>query len=158
MWSVKGGGISGGTLASILALYDAPNRKSSRSINYAELLSPMTAAKPKWKFTYWFPAVAGLRDCGALTLFTPMNIAMVQRTRGLLTLFSRSNQSKDEEIVPKYSSKFTYTDAFLCSNRVSAFLLSFSFIASLTALAIFPPLRWLARRMGYAQGQGFSDE
>ena len=37
MWSVKGGGISGGTLASILALYDAPNRKSSRSINYAEL-------------------------------------------------------------------------------------------------------------------------
>lgn len=159
MWNLKGGGISGGTLASALAFLESPDRKNMSSLNYADYLSPMPATKPEWKLTYWFPPVAGLRDCGALTPFTPVNMAIVQRTRGLLSMFSRSGQSKDEEdIVPKYSTKYAYMDSIRCSNRVSAFMMSFGFIAGLTALLFFPPLRWLLRRTGYTQGQGMSDE
>ena len=158
MWNIRGGGIPGGTLASLLATFESSERKNATSTNYADHLSPVPATKPKWKLTYRFPAVARLRDYGAFSLFTPVNMAMVQRTRGLLTLFSRSGQDKDEDVVPRYSSEYTYMDSIRCSNPVSAFMISFGFMASLTALVFLPPFRWLLRRTGYAQGEGLPDE
>ena len=153
------GGIPGGTASSILTMIETSSRKDIIRSQAPDYLSPVPIKGPSrhvTKFVSSLPIVRPKRY-GSFFILIPYNITVVQRTRGLYKLHA-DRFSKNSEDLPAYADDFSYTESWAASNRFAAFFFSLSIAVGSACLFLFPPLRWFARKVLPAPGQGPSDE
>ncbi|OCH89442.1 NAD(P)-binding protein [Obba rivulosa] len=163
------GGVSGGTLATIIsALEDVPPQtiRASTSDYY---LSPAIrgAHSPRMRLAYPEP-----RAMGTFGTFFPMaqpNRAVVQRTWGLHALAAvsptgynlpRHVAAQMEEVQARvYGPQFTYQEAMVLPvpGRVPAVLFSVGFMLTAVILTVFRPVRQLLWKFLPKSGEGPSE-
>ncbi len=140
---------SGGTLATILNLFDHYSLREFAKAASPWALSPVPGPKSsKWPpFTTRLLGVRSHPDLGTLTTFiaAPGDIAIVQRTWGL------------QDSGRYYGPKFHFSEYM----RVRNFLVGVGIhllFAFVQIAILFPPARWLAKKFVYQPGQGASKE
>lgn len=135
------GNISGGTIATALSTISIPSNLLELShIPFAS--SPIVGAQPhpNPKFIYNL-TVPGLKSfTGAFSPTSTPNLAVVQRSYGLLELHHLDNPNKSKF---HYGSKFTYDEFVQVPNRLVALLYS-STIFTLMACLLVKPVNFLS--------------
>lgn len=128
-------------------------------------ISPLKGVpQPGLAFIYTVPKIPGRKQkYGYHLILAPHNIAIVQRTWGLLQQYSSKviGQVKTTEDAVKplpYGDEFTYGESNLARGPISAALTSFAIALGVVSLLFFPPLRWLVQRLAPKPGEGPSDE
>lgn len=141
------GGVSGGTIASLLNIYDegvAQLRKTMSSY----LLSPVKGNQKRGN--PWVHEEPGL--IGGFFIMAPHNGSIVRRSWGLL-----ETTSDERAKANRYGSKFTYDEFLITPNKLSAFLLTLAFRIFALAMLI-PQARSLLRRFGPQSGDGPNEQ
>ncbi|KAL5482989.1 hypothetical protein ACEPAI_8218 [Sanghuangporus weigelae] len=153
------GGMSGGTASSVLNIVETLSRKDLMYSQTPDYLSPVKVRSPqRLKLVSSLPIVRPKRY-GGIFFLIPYNISVVQRTRGLFTLYAdKFDKDGDSEDLPAYAEDYSYTESWAASNRFTAFFFSLSIAMGGACLLLFPPLRWLARKILPDPGHGPSDE
>ncbi len=140
---------SGGTLATILNLFDYYSVKEVANAFSPWALSPVPGPKPS-RGPSLITKLLGLRfdpDLGTLTTFVAAtgNTAIVHRTWGL------------QDGGRYYGPRFHYSEYIQVRNALVG--VGIHFLLALAGLALlFPPARWLAKKFVYQPGQGASKE
>ncbi|KAG0151987.1 hypothetical protein CROQUDRAFT_650567 [Cronartium quercuum f. sp. fusiforme G11] len=137
------GGVSGGTVASMLNMYDE-GIVALRRVMSCYLLSPIKGPQ-EWTGE-WITREQSLT--GGFFVMAPHNGAIVRRSWGLL--------ESSPEIVPqkaRYGPKFTYDEYMITKGPVTAFLLTLTF-RILGVVLLLPQLRQLVKRYGPQSGDG----
>ncbi|EGG11847.1 uncharacterized protein MELLADRAFT_88929 [Melampsora larici-populina 98AG31] len=137
-------GFSGGTVASLLTMYDEglPALRKTMSCYF---LSPVEGVQKRtgdW-ITREGPLVGGF------FFMAPHNCAIVRRSWGLL-------QSSDGETVPdhaRYGPQFTYYEYMITPGALAGFLLTLAF-RIIGFVLLIPQIRGLVRRFGPQSGDG----
>jgi short subunit dehydrogenase-like uncharacterized protein len=171
-WAMRGG-ISGGTLGTVLAILEGvPREKLKASGDWA--LSPVQGLpSPHHRLLYTLP-LSSPAVHGAFYFMTPTNRAVVQRTWGLHELDARrtalrmnnntsASASEIQSLVAEkqrwtYGRQFKYDEFLVMSNAVSAIAFGVVFALGAMALVFIPPVRWLFKKLVPQPGQGPSDE
>ncbi|KAL5512462.1 hypothetical protein ACEPAG_3115 [Sanghuangporus baumii] len=153
------GGMSGGTASSVLTIVETLSRKDLMYSQTPDYLSPVKIRSPqRLKFVSSLPIVRPKRY-GGIFFLIPFNITVVQRTRGLFTLYAdKFDKDGDSEDLPAYAEDYSYSESWAASNRFTAFFFSLGIAMGGACLLLFPPLRWLFRKILPEPGQGPSDE
>ncbi|KAI5119826.1 hypothetical protein M0805_004761 [Coniferiporia weirii] len=167
-----GGGLSGGTISTALSLLDNIPRSAWRALLDPFVLSPVKGPvrgdRGSHGLVHKLPFVRPVLY-GLVTPLAPHNIAIVQRTRGLLAFRARElevaasktpteeNSAEAEEAIV-YGDAFDYSESTKAWGLISAYLIGFGFALGGACLALFPPLRWLFGKIGTQPGKGPSDE
>lgn len=140
---------SGGTLATILGLFDHYSLKEVANAFSPWALSPVQGPKSSRPLSF-VTRLLGLRfdpNLGTLTTFVAAtgNTAIVHRTWGL------------QDGGRYYGPKFHYSEYIRVRNALVG--IGIHFLLALAGLALlFPPARWLAKKFVYQPGQGASKE
>ncbi|EJD08367.1 uncharacterized protein FOMMEDRAFT_101779 [Fomitiporia mediterranea MF3/22] len=157
MYSAKGG-VSGGTLATVFLLLESFPRKKLAKLMAPDVLSPIKLRTPSSpKLVYTFPGIRSGRYGHAWPL-GPHNVAIVQRSHGLFHLQASAGIQDEEVERPAYAENFMYTESQAASNQFVAFFAGLGLMLRAACLVLFPPIRWLAKRLVIQPGQGPSDE
>lgn len=136
---------SGGTLATVLGIFDSYNLKDIGRATKPWAMSPIPGP-PSWTPLSTFTKLFGVRqvpDLGILTtsIAGPSNRAIVHRTWGLL---DRGTY---------YGPNFQYSEYLSVRNSLIGIIVHFTFILGVMTLYL-RPLRWLIRKFVYAPGEG----
>ena len=136
---------SGGTLATVLSIMDHYSLKQIGKSSGSWATSPVPGPKTRGTRS-WVSKLLGIRSVPGLgTLTTSVtaapNIAVVQRSWGLL------------DGGKLYGSNFQFHEYMRVRNSVVGIALHFALAFAGMAL-IFPPVRWLAKKLIYAPGEG----
>ncbi|KAG1740831.1 Saccharopine dehydrogenase-domain-containing protein [Suillus paluster] len=149
-WRLGGASISGGTFSTILtALEDVPKHKllATRQ-NFA--LSPVKGANsPKPRMLYTLPysnrPVYGAWSC--------------KRSWGLYELARRANHHDATNVAQlSYGPNFKYEEFVVLPSALYAVAYSITFAVIATALVLFQPVRWFARKIMPGPGEGPSEK
>ena len=140
---------SGGTLATIINLFNHYSLKELRNASAPWALSPVPGPKST-KSSPFITKLLGVRsdpDLGILTTFiaAPGNTAIVQRSWGL------------QDRGRYYGPKFHYSESIRVRNTLIGIGVHVALAFAGLAL-LFPPIRWLAKKLVYQPGQGASME
>lgn len=159
------GGISGGSLGTSLSAFKEVPLAKLRSASVPFAISPLKGApQPGLSFVYTVPKVPGQKKkYGSQLILSPHNIAVVQRTWGLLQQYSskvteQATTAEDAMKLRPYGEHFTYGESNLAGGPISAALTSFAIAMGVVSLLFFPPLRWLVKWMAPKPGEGPSEE
>jgi len=154
--SVKGG-ISGGTLATLLSAFtDVPSATLSRASAHYSLSPIKGVSKYSPKLWYSFPREIDVSRSGCYYAMEKVNVAAVQRTWGLYESGTHSDESTKDL---KYGQSFDYVEFMaLPTGRLFSTLVSVILLGGVLLLAIFPPVRWLAQHLFPQAGTGPSEE
>ena len=140
------GGLSGGTIATVLGLLDVFSIKDIAAAGAPYSISPIPGPKVKSKAP-WYTAIFGVRnvsDLGTLTTSptTAANLPVVQRTWGL---FQGTSQA--------YGDKFYYSEYMKARNAFLAVVQHFA-LAALALVLLLKPVRLLLAKVVTAPGSG----
>ena len=143
------GAPSGGTLATVLTIFESYGLKGLARASRPWAMSPIPGPKPTDP-TSLATRLFGVRRVPGLGVLTtsiagPTNTAIVQRSWGLF----------DEGRY--YGSKFQYKEYLTVRNVFVGVLMHFAFAFGAVALLL-RPCRWLVRKLIYAPGEGASKE
>ncbi|MBW0520524.1 hypothetical protein O181_060239 [Austropuccinia psidii MF-1] len=138
------GGVSGGTLASALNMYDAGISTLRKAMN-CYLLSPVKGSQ-RTSSRSWITREPGL--IGGFFIMGPHNGAVVRRSWGLMEA-----SSQPEVKAHGYGQKFAYDEYFITSGEISAFLLTLAF-RFFGFMMLLSPVRSLLRSLGPQAGEG----
>jgi short subunit dehydrogenase-like uncharacterized protein len=170
-WELHGTGISGGTFSSMLAhLEEIPKHKlDAARRDFA--LSPIQGVKSPQPRVFYSLPISKPPVQGALYLMAIVNLQVVQRSWGLFELAARnptlvlgaSRQSGGEledttELSLSYGSQFKYEEFLALPSRLHSLLLVLFLAIVAGAMKLFPPIRWIARRLMPQPGDGPTDE
>ncbi|KAG6382104.1 Saccharopine dehydrogenase-domain-containing protein [Boletus reticuloceps] len=168
-WELSGTGISGGTFLSILShLEDVPKHKWEEARrDFA--LSPIKGVKSPPRKVFYLLPVSKPPVQGALYLMSIVNLQIVQRSWGLFELATRnprlvldtSRQSSGEHEDTtglSYGSQFKYEEFLALPSRLHSLLVMLSLVIVAGAMWLFPPVRWMARRLMPRSGDGPPEE
>lgn len=144
-----GGRPSGGTLLTVLSILDTYGISGMAVVNKAFALSPVSGPEVQPNESL-FSKITGVRTTphlGTLTssISASVNKAVVERSWGLL------------ENGKLYGPNFSYAEYMRVKGFVTGVLLHYAFVFGALAL-VFPPVRWLAKRLVTQPGQGPSKE
>ncbi|KZS88180.1 hypothetical protein SISNIDRAFT_460044 [Sistotremastrum niveocremeum HHB9708] len=142
------GGMSGGTISTILTALEAVPRKvlAAAAADYA--LSPVQGKPtPFFQFVYTAPVLRPTQY-GAYWLMSGANKAVVQRTWGIKQLRGPSEG---------YGPDFVYDEFLGRKSKLGSFLFGMAFMSGL-ALVMLSPVRWLLKKLVPAPGEGPSEE
>ncbi|CAG7932398.1 unnamed protein product [Penicillium olsonii] len=144
---MKSSGPSGGTLNTILTMFDwLPVSELSRSMTpFALSASPSPNKMPSETILEKVFGVRAIRDLGTVTT-SPSAIADI-------TIVHRSSSLMPE----LYGQKFVFRQFLSVRNALVGIALHLGFAAGLTLL-LFSPVRWLLRKFVFAPGAGPSRE
>jgi short subunit dehydrogenase-like uncharacterized protein len=172
-WEMHGG-ISGGTLGTIIAtLEEVPREKLDASSDDFALSPVQGLPSPHPRLLYTLP-LSSPAIRGAFYIMAPTNRAVVQRTWGLHELEARrlaistNSSAKHSTSIPDtqasekqrltYGRQFKYDEFLAMSNAVSAVAFGIVFALGAVALMFLPPFRWLFKKLVTQPGHGPSDE
>lgn len=138
------GAPSGGTIATILAIFESYGPKGMARATRPWAMSPIRGTKPT--ATPLVSKLLGVRRVPGLGVLTTSiagatNVAVVQRSWGLL---DRGRY---------YGPKFQYREYMTVRNAFVGVLMHFAFALGAMALLL-RPCRWLTRKFVYAPGEG----
>ena len=142
LWDAKGSGVSGGTIASAINLFESKPYSSILSIaSKPDFLCPnMDTNSKTWKGNFLFYYDEGLQKWQAPFLMELINMRTVRRSNYLLN----------------YGPNFNYCEGTASSNIFSAALISMA-SNMVTLSLILPPFRWLLSKI-FPAGSGPSKE
>ena len=149
------GGVSGGTIASFMALIEKVPFRVIKQSMLPYSLSPYVGLAPRFRFLYSLPVPGSKTIKGGIFIMGDGNRALVQRTFGLLEIQSRGKTGAHPKllllffhlIVPSddkkrrlqsYGPDFCYSEFQATSGTLSALFLTTALIAGFTALFIKP--------------------
>ncbi|KAI1430602.1 hypothetical protein GGR50DRAFT_690356 [Xylaria sp. CBS 124048] len=146
---------SGGTLASVLSLFETFSIKEVTESHRPYALSPIPNSKrapepslqSKLTGAYYVPNL-GLQS---VSITSGTDAAVVYRTWGLL-------QQEPALKSQAYGPNFTYREYMKSRNLVSAVIMHYTLLIGGALLAFFPPFRALMRKFASQPGQGPSRE
>ena len=171
------GGMSGGTLSSLLAVVEEP--KESREIaSKVYALSPVEGKHTGRPVVVSSQTFRGQKTWGGFFLMAPINIPVVNRSWGILESADPSSR------VFRYGPNFVYDEFMAMPGPISSFIASTVMLLSFGAIgeshkiasthaifpcllislvnqptaALFSPVRWLLRRFGPQAGDGPSEK
>lgn len=141
---------SGGTLATILGLFESFELKELIEAGKPYSISPIPGPKVKSKAP-WYTPLIGIRsvsDLGTLTtsLTSSANAPVVQRTWGLL-----------HDTPETYGDKFYYSEYMKARNVFLGIVVHIAFALTMLFLAL-KPVRWLVAKKVYQPGEGVDRE
>lgn len=174
---IKGAGISPGSANTVIAMLSNPSRLSAGEMKPC-VLSPLKdphasedgcSALTRWLGVRTLPEVRPRSYGIRLPIATEHNTAIVQRTRGLLTLHSRATALKQAEAngdsgdsdQPLFADAFRYEDStqvFGTGTFVGACAVGGAIVFGSVSLWLLPPLRWILGKLLSMSGSGPSDE
>lgn len=139
------GAPSGGTLATVLTIFESYGLRGLARATRPWALSPIPGAKPT-DSTPLMTRLFGVHTVPGLGVLTTSiagaaNAAIVQRSWGLLD----------------YGPKFQYREYMTVRNAYVGIFVHFAFAAGAIALLL-RPCRWLIRKLVYAPGEGATSE
>lgn len=137
------GGVSGGTIASMLNMYDEGVSQLRKAMS-CYLLSPVKGHQKK--DPSWVTKEPGL--VGGFFIMAPHNGAIVRRSWGLLEASSDS-AIKNE----RYGAKFNYDEYLITPGQVAGFLLTL-FFRVFALMMLVPQARSLVKKYGTQPGDG----
>ncbi|KAI0400974.1 hypothetical protein F4802DRAFT_609735 [Xylaria palmicola] len=146
---------SGGTLATLISLFETYSLKEVAASHQPYALSPIPSSKsaPKPSIHSRLTGIYHVPNLGLHTtsLAAGTDAAVVQRTWGLL---------QQEPALQKqtYGPNFTFREYMKTRNVVTAVMMHYSLLAGSLLLAFCPPFRKLLRRFVFQPGQGPSRE
>ncbi|POY71384.1 hypothetical protein BMF94_5696 [Rhodotorula taiwanensis] len=145
------GGMSGGTLLSLLEVVEQP--KETRDVATKTYgLSPITGKHSGRPVVVSSHTYAGKRTWGGFFLMAPVNIPIVHRSWGILENADPSSR------VLRYGPNFVYDEMMALPGPISSFVASSVMLMAFGAIALFSPFRWLLRRFGPQSGDGPSEQ
>jgi len=137
------GGVSGGTIASLLNMYDEGVSQLRKAMS-CYLLSPVKGHQKKDRS--WVTRENGL--VGGFFIMAPHNGAIVRRSWGLLEASSDSAVTNE-----RYGAKFNYDEFLVTPGQVVGFLVTF-FFRIFALVMLVPQARSLVKRFGPQPGDG----
>ncbi|KAF7983029.1 hypothetical protein HWV62_24676 [Athelia sp. TMB] len=155
------GGISGGTLSTIISSMEEVPKDKLRRAARGYALSPVKGLSyPPIKLLYSLPIK---NIVGSFFGMAPGNKQIVQRSWGLQELEARtlalgSGQGIAEQKKLTYGRQLKYDEFLAMPNRFIAAAFSFVFAVSMATLAFVKPWRWLVKKLVTQPGSGPSDE
>jgi len=168
-WEMRGG-VSGGTLHTSMAALEEVPRATLEASMKDYVLSPVEGLpSPRPRLLYTLP-LSSPRVRGSFFAMIGINRSVVQRTWGLHELEARRLSTRananavgqfDGQAERKrltYGRQFRYDEFIAMPNAAVAVLFTIAFAAGLASLTLFPPLRWLFKKLVTQPGQGPSDE
>ncbi|KAI1268586.1 hypothetical protein F5Y18DRAFT_375987 [Xylariaceae sp. FL1019] len=142
---------SGGTLATVMSLFETFSFKEVSASHHPYSLSPVTNSKQAPKASLWSKLTGGYRIPGLGLLTTSVtagtDAAVVWRSWGL---FKKDPVLKQLE----YGPNFTYREFTRASNMLTAAMAHYALIIGGILLAFCPPFRSLVRKFIYQPGEG----
>ncbi|GAA5958344.1 hypothetical protein JCM8115_004060 [Rhodotorula mucilaginosa] len=145
------GGMSGGTLSSLLTVVEQP--KESREVaSKVYALSPVQGKHKGRPVVVSSQTFRGQKTWGGFFLMAPINIPVVNRSWGILESADPSSR------VLRYGPNFVYDEFMALPGPISSFIASTVMLLSFGAIALFSPVRWLLRRFGPQAGDGPSEK
>ncbi|KAG0703333.1 Saccharopine dehydrogenase-domain-containing protein [Suillus ampliporus] len=158
-WKLGGASISGGTFSTILtALEDVPRHKlvASRQ-NFA--LSPVKGThSPQPRILYTLP-YSNPPVYGAWYFMAITNLQVVQRSWGLFEFARRVNHRDATNVAQlTYGPNFKYEEFVVLPSALYAVTYSITFAVVATALVLFQPVKWFARKIMPGPGEGPSEK
>ncbi|GLB37942.1 putative saccharopine dehydrogenase NADP binding domain [Lyophyllum shimeji] len=159
------GGISGGTLNTIMTVLEEVPRHKLRDSSADYALSPVGGrGMPKFRFLYNLSIPGEPSVPGAFFGMQPTNRKLVQRTYGLLEMQARSVDAAGSQEAAqaarraRYGPTFVYDEFLAVPSRLSAVLVSTAFAVGFGMLALVAPIRWLVKKLMPPPGSGPSEE
>ncbi|EGO00593.1 hypothetical protein SERLA73DRAFT_178436 [Serpula lacrymans var. lacrymans S7.3] len=155
-WKVQGG-VSGGTISSIItALEDVP-RDKLRAARLDFVLSPVKGVpNPKPRFLYSLP-LTPRTSWGSYFPMTFINRPVVHRTWGLHEAATRKRSCTEVEKASSYGPEFKYDEFLSLPSIFHAIAFSTMLLFGALSLAFIPPVRWLVKTFA-PPGSGPSDD
>ncbi|KAG6832098.1 hypothetical protein H0H87_002926 [Tephrocybe sp. NHM501043] len=158
------GGMSGGTLSTIMSiLEDVPRDKlRESSIDYS--LSPVEGkVLPSYRFMYEQSIPGEPPVPGSYFFMASTNKQVVQRTFGLLELQAITAAGSSTEVIKvarrqRYGPSFAYDEFVAMPSRFAAATFSTVFAIGFGLVVLFSPLRWFLKRFIMPSGSGPSEE
>ncbi|KAF8599929.1 NAD(P)-binding protein [Ceratobasidium sp. AG-I] len=144
------GGISGGTAATIFNMMEVVPREQ-RHVGSGWGLSPIpgpASFSPLPSILYSLPLIRP-PIYGGFFLMAPLNEAVVRRSWGLRERFRLTHSSSKSP-----SPIFSYNEFLRTPSRLMGIALSLTFFVAAAALALLPPVRWLAKKLLPKAGEG----
>ncbi|KAH9903672.1 Saccharopine dehydrogenase-domain-containing protein [Xylariomycetidae sp. FL2044] len=146
---------SGGTLATVLGLFEKYNWKDVARSHKPYALSPVPNTKRAPKASLWskLTGVTTVPNLGLLhtSITAGSNAAIVQRTWGL-------RQQEESLKDTSYGPNFTYREYMKARNFLAGMAMHYGLIVSGLLLMFCSPFRALARKFVYQPGEGPSRE
>ncbi|KAH0828998.1 Saccharopine dehydrogenase-domain-containing protein [Lanmaoa asiatica] len=170
-WKLRGTGISGGTFSSMLAhLEEVPKHKlDAARKDFA--LSPIQGVNSPQPRAFYSLPISNPPIQGALYLMAVVNLQVVQRSWGLFELATRNPElvlpvgtspqsgGKHEDAAElSYGSQFKYEEFLALPSRLHSLFVVLFLVTVVQAMRLFPPVRWIARRLMPQSGDGPTDE
>ncbi|KAF8870481.1 Saccharopine dehydrogenase-domain-containing protein [Infundibulicybe gibba] len=156
------GGISGGSLSSVMTMFEDVPKPKRRAAALDHSISPVKGLPVPMKLLHSlriFPRTHAPRTLqGALFFMRPVNKALVDRTWGLKELAARDGtEATDESKQARYGPAFRYDEFMVMSSRPVAALFVSAFLLVLGLVAYVPPVRWVAKKLLPKPGSGPSE-
>ncbi|KAF5363351.1 hypothetical protein D9756_000263 [Leucocoprinus leucothites] len=152
------GGVSGGTISSIMTMLEDIPRKDLKESTSDYSISPVAGRRPPRPQLYYKQPVPGASPLtGAYFLMGSCNKALVQRTFGLLELEARTSNAKEARL-GRYGPDFVYDEFMVMPGVVSAVTFTAAFVTGFLLIAFVQPVRWLAKKLLPQSGEGPSDD
>lgn len=144
-------GLSGGTLHTIItSIEEVPRHKWSDSM-IPHMLSPVhNAVEVPFRMVWNLPHT---NIYGGISPMGSVNEKVVYRTWGLLEARALSTAHRDRKSI-RYGPKFQYDECAEAYSRITGLLWSVTFMTSLVAIALLPPVRWFLKMFGPQTGSG----
>ncbi|KIM68134.1 hypothetical protein SCLCIDRAFT_1209538 [Scleroderma citrinum Foug A] len=166
-WRLKGTGISGGTFSTIITSLETIPRTKLKAGLSDFALSPVQGIPmgPRPRPFYSLP-ILNPPVRGALYFMSAVNTLIVQRSWGLFELAARNPTAVFPPELSttvhmsesSYGPAFKYEEFMVLPSRLHALLLWVSVIVVGYVMALFPPARWVARKVMPKPGQGPTDQ
>ncbi|KAJ2918003.1 hypothetical protein MD484_g2368, partial [Candolleomyces efflorescens] len=161
------GGISGGTLASLITgLEDCPP-EARREGRKPYSISPFIGRKqPGPRFIYELVIPGAKSIIGGFWVMRNTNVWLVQRTFGLFESRAHevhasgtaTEEEKAEADKARYGPDFVYDEFLQTKSKLSAFVMSACLVVTFTLLTFVRPVRALVKKFGLQSGEGPSEE
>ncbi|BGP28828.1 hypothetical protein JCM10296v2_000564 [Rhodotorula toruloides] len=146
------GGMSGGTLASIVNLRETEDKEALKVAADTYALSPIRGVHKGRPVVVGSQTFQGKTTWGAFFMMAPVNTAVVHRSWGVLESADPSSR------VLAYGPRFHYDEFLKMPGPISAFLASLTFFTVFGSIFLISPIRWLVKRFGPKSGEGPSPE
>ncbi|GEM06323.1 saccharopine dehydrogenase / Homospermidine synthase family protein [Rhodotorula toruloides] len=146
------GGMSGGTLASIVNMRETEDKDAMKFAADTYALSPIRGVHKGRPVVVGSQTFQGKTTWGAFFMMAPVNTAVVHRSWGILESADPSSR------VVAYGPRFHYDEFLKMPGPISSFFASLTFFTVFGSILLISPIRWLVKRFGPKSGEGPSPE
>ncbi|KAH7917738.1 NAD(P)-binding protein [Leucogyrophana mollusca] len=162
VWKLSGAGLSGGTVASMLAAFEEVPRAKFHASSQDFSLSPVRGVpSPRPRTIYTLP-FSSPPVCGPWFPMAVINRQVVFRTWGLHELAARVTETNSDALKSSkpltYGTQFKYEEFLVLPTVIQSLIFTVVVVLTTLSLLAFPPARWLARKFLPKAGEGPSDD